>query len=74
MINDGVTEVQSEHTPEAGDGGGLDEEVLEGVLLEAGRVCWFQLFVGGLDEDARTRSVLRPTLLRGNEKDSRLFC
>lgn len=44
--------------PEAGNGGGLDEEVFESVLPEGGWVCRLQLFVRSFDEDAWTCSVL----------------
>lgn len=57
--------------PESRDGRRLDEEVLEGVLLEAGRIRRLELFVGSFDEDARTRSVLRPTLLQRQNEEAR---
>lgn len=55
---------RTEHTPEAGDGRGLDKEVPEAVLSEARRVHRLQLFVGGFDEDTRSGSFLRPALLQ----------
>lgn len=49
---------KTEHTPKVGDGRCFDEEVPEAVLSEAGRVHRLQLFVGGFNEDTRSRSFL----------------
>lgn len=58
----------TEHTPEAGDGRRLDKEVPEAVLSEARRVHRLQLFVGGFNEDTRSRSFLRPALLQEDQE------
>lgn len=58
------------HIPEVRNGGGLDEEVFECVLFEAGRVCGLQLFVWSFDEDTRSGAILRPTLLKNTVHES----
>lgn len=58
--------------PEAGDGRRLDEEVPEAVLSEAGRIRRLQLFVRSFDENAGTRSVLRPALLEETDPSDKV--
>lgn len=58
------------HSPEAGEGRRLDEEVLELVLPEAGRVGRLQLLVRRLNQDAGTDGILHPALLQ-EEKEKK---
>lgn len=57
------------HSPEAGEGRRLDEEVFELVLPEAGRVGWLQLLVRRLNQDTGTDGILYPALLQEEDDE-----